>query len=743
MLQGGGARRDEPDARLKTVRRATLLSLLATLPFWGAILLPWYTYSPTASVPNLRPDCRTGAPDLACEADYRGAPHTDPGATAIVEAPSSYLNARGFHVWNPYIGSGIPEIFDGHNGRYSPSALWTRLWPGEQGRDLLIFFRVFMWTLGIVLLVALLGGSIVAQACAALAAALAPHLTGLIDHPVLEVGLLAPWFLVLLLAAETKRLSFAAAAVLCLALGVLAGLLSFLQSQLVLCFAIGLEAVCAALATRSRSVALGLVVALGFLLTWFAWSPVIFRLDEFWSTRQVFTCVAGAAQGLVGYWQRLTGPTFASAQPDSIGTLAAIALAVSVIPQLKRRELGYGWAALTLVITFGLPKLVCAIPGISAVDFSRHLAPHVQALLIALAALAIDRFAFEEKPGLRIVALVAAVAVVRVVFGAGFVEAWVDVAFALVFIVAATGLAEKPAARWWRTFGLAGIAFVSMALNNRMFSLALRKEVRAITLPLTPGTPMAEVQRVSQSEDRRHFSNDDILFPNWSGALRILDMRYLGSFNPKHLYALNGYAAALWAIDPSQGGQPDRFVGTAPKQAMLDVRFLRLLALHRVSLFTFFERVQLTADGGPYSRDRCPTLAEAPPLIAVRCSDVPGVGSFPRTLAAVKDDSEAFAWIDAHTPQELAEAALLATSPTLQALGPGRGSVVAFARGLDSLRYELQVDAPGYFYIADTFFSGWRAEVNGMSAPIERANVAFKAVHVPEGRVVLDLKLTY
>lgn len=57
----------------------------------------------------------------------------------------------------------------------------------------------------------------------------------------------------------------------------------------------------------------------------------------------------------------------------------------------------------------------------------------------------------------------------------------------------------------------------------------------------------------------------------------------------------------------------------------------------------------------------------------------------------------------------------------------------------DRVRLEADLDAPGYVVLVDAYDPGWAATLDGAPTPLLRANIAFRAVRVPEGRHSIEL----
>jgi hypothetical protein len=82
---------------------------------------------------------------------------------------------------------------------------------------------------------------------------------------------------------------------------------------------------------------------------------------------------------------------------------------------------------------------------------------------------------------------------------------------------------------------------------------------------------------------------------------------------------------------------------------------------------------------------------------------------------------------------DLAQELVLAEGKSL-ASQTGNSKVDLITYEPERVQLEVSVDAPAYLFLTDTFYPGWKAEVNGQAAPILRADLYFRAVALDAGQ---------
>ena len=640
-------------------------------------------------------------------------------------------------------------VFDGHNGHASPTRWITRHWPGDTGRDIVIFLRVVFWTLGVSLCLALLDVPLALIPVGATAATLAPHLSLRIDHVMLDVDLLAPWFPFIVLALVRGTIPWGVAAVASVALGALVGSLSFLQAQFVVLFACGLVAVAAFGETRGRSLALASLVGVGFVGLYPTWLPLVKHIGDFVSSRSAVACIAGLDHtGIEGMGKELLGGGYLQ---YSTGSLIGMIVILFAAGRLRVRFFVYALAMILVFVVVGFPSVICGLPGISGIYFGRHLASHLQFFYLTACVsgipFVVTRIA-GERPIVRKWASLTIVTLVAFAFQPHL--SWkLSFLGALILSIEPT-FAARLSSRMRSAILATGLALAVLspfALQTRYFSLWLHREyppqVAPIPLELDPATPLGQVQRLSRTENRRHFSAS-ILYPNWSSVFQILDVRLLEALYPKTYFALNGGDGLFpdWEGDPAHTIRPDRFVRPVHPSLLFGEEFQRLLIVNRVSLFSFGvgTSTHLPSDAqSPYAASRCQLLARSIKVESYVCSEIGGIAYFPKAVIQVASDAEALKILRRKPLRDLVDFATVERigQPGTPTSAPAAGTIVRSSIEPDRMAFDLDVTRAGHFVVADTWFPGWRAEVNGRSVPIDRANVAFKAVEVPAGKVSL------
>lgn len=108
--------------------------------------------------------------------------------------------------------------------------------------------------------------------------------------------------------------------------------------------------------------------------------------------------------------------------------------------------------------------------------------------------------------------------------------------------------------------------------------------------------------------------------------------------------------------------------------------------------------------------------------------------------AVVQSDENAVAYM-LSPAFDAANEVVLPEAPPIELSGaPPTGSVRWLDRVADRQTLSVTTDQPALLVIADNYYPGWQAEVNGASAPVLRANHALRAVPVPAGEHTVSLQ---
>jgi len=106
---------------------------------------------------------------------------------------------------------------------------------------------------------------------------------------------------------------------------------------------------------------------------------------------------------------------------------------------------------------------------------------------------------------------------------------------------------------------------------------------------------------------------------------------------------------------------------------------------------------------------------------------------------AVADDAEALSMLRGGNV-DLRREVLLAAEPIASTAPPGPGADRVELAVYDSRQVLVNVQAPadGYLVLTDAWYPGWRVRVDGQEAPLLRADLIFRAVHLTAGEHTVE-----
>jgi hypothetical protein len=331
------------------------------------------------------------------------------------------------------------------------------------------------------------------------------------DAIYLDVDMLASWIPFLLLSLGIQNIwEKYFPSILFFAFGLWVGLQSYMQSQIVISLVLGMGLFVSLFFLPRQSVFAGIGYALGF--SSFGLLPLLeFKnhfLQDFTSTRS-FTCMA--TNGLV--WRDILANAWAghykNSEFETLFSIGQIPIFFYLAFQKKQnRNILILLGLLCLWIWLGLPQFFCNLPGLNSIKYFRYLLGYIQPLGFALSCYGL----------------------------------W---------------LASRQYQKYSKWILISGVLFAIYPsvdhtwINQRFLAGDFAPQPSSSLLNLPQGTGFLEIQKISQTQDRRHFSPDDRLYPNFSHAYKILDLRMLYGIYPKYTFSLNEGVFKDWNFNKS------------------------------------------------------------------------------------------------------------------------------------------------------------------------------------------------
>jgi hypothetical protein len=223
------------------------------------------------------------------------------------------------------------------------------------------------------------------------------------------------------------------------------------------------------------------------------------------------------------------------------------------------------------------------------------------------------------------------------------------------------------------------------------------------------------------------------------GRLLGMDMNVLGAEIPTYygLHEIGGYdslepARVMQLLDAALGRAPTSRGGGARVQRAAGGPDFALLGLMAV-------RHLVALDGAPpsFKRVNWSSAGEPPPFEIVENPDFLPRARLVASAEVEPDDERALARLqspDFERDRSVVLASGEARSSGEAAIGRSTdGSARIVSDRPDLVRVRIEPVAPGWLVLADTFFPGWVARVDGQPREILPANVAFRAVAVQPG----------
>lgn len=685
----------------------------------------------------------------------------DPGGPGWQSEPWLALSHRLIfddHVlpmWDPYDGYGTPYAATMQPQPFNPLAFAASIAPGPYTYNLYILARLFLLGLGCALFVRLFAG-LPAALTAGICGAFSGYFLMFLDMPYLSVEVLLPWSL-LAVEIAIRHPGLRASALLggfwlWTILGGMPESIALAGVTIVsyAIFRVYLERADRAGVRRIVSLVVGLcagTLAAGIMLV-----PFLEMLRSDFDNHQgrfpglgsdpvrassLLTEIAPLAIGppYLGGWGMNDGRGF----PGMVALFGASIAFVVALFGYRARMTG-DRVALFLVLAagafeakrFGFPLVqwIGGLPIMDVIILVKYEEAVVGVCVACAAGLGFEALLRRRAPQSVVLCValfwlvtvaVLSVGIAKPAITLGFLY-WA-IALALLLLLAVTVLAWASTRERLPRQGV--WLFAGLALLEGAFAYVVPVFYVVNKPPQMSRNPYAGAQYVSILQDRygdgreRIFAVGGILYPDWSGAFGLYDVRDMNAMFPeRYLRFVNGF---LGDAPPYRDGNPsedriDRFTGTLP------IRLGRPLALRWIELSS----IALVVVPSLGLMDPMPVHGSVVPASLPRLRLVhrilPVTGE-QAALAALKDpavDVGRVAVVEGATPSVFGDG--------------GADAIDVDDRGPDRTALTVNADGDALLVQSDTWYPGWRAWLDGREVPLLRTNDLFRGVAVPSGR---------
>lgn len=380
-------------------------------------------------------------------------------------------------------------------------------------------------------------------------------------------------------------------------------------------------------------------------------------------------------------------------------------------------------------------QLFANIPVLGQITFWAYSGVLVSLAVALLAGAGLQNVELRRVPPRRTLAcaavLAAAVAAGTPIYLSGTPVRRLQVALTVVvFLATVAGALIASRNQWWRH--QVGVLIVAGAIITELVLLAAPELPLPLRYdPLSPTPTTAYLQKAMPSGSGRSYSPTGILYPTTNQAFNLDDIR---NVDPLLIERTRRYLKLF--IDPDM---TDRFDGAAPNAAVyannpffdaLNVRYILIgppLSVNAATLSSQFPLETVAADGvGIYRNVRASPRAQV-------VFDVKAASS--ENNAIVLMQGKGF------------DPTVSAVVETTQPLSSGSGKPVpARIDAYDDSHVALTTTttAPGMLVLADAYYPGWQAELDGHPIAIHPVDLALRGVAVPAGThtVTMDYRPT-